>query len=343
MVVAASDFVPVIDISPYLKGTPEGKRQVADAVGHACRDVGFYVITGHGVEQQLVEETQQSARAFFDLPLEEKMKVNVGDKPGGVGYAPMGDVALALTRGIIGPHDLNESFQIAKIDRDDSPYFHTEAAKGLMPENKWPEAMPAMQPQFSEYYLRLAQLAGDLMRISALALDLPETYFDEKIAQHVSRLNVRLYPQQKEAPLPGQVRAGAHTDYGTVTILRPGDTFGGLEVADADENWHAVPDIPDSFVINIGDLLSHWTNDTWRSTLHRVGNPHQGTGNRRLSLIFFHHANYDTMVECLPTCHGEGRPPRHEPVSVAEYYTLKRTQQRIALQKTMAEAETVSA
>jgi isopenicillin N synthase-like dioxygenase len=336
MNVTASEFVPIIDIAPYLKGTAEGKRQVADAVGRACREVGFYIITGHAVEPQLLDKAETTARAFFDLPIAEKMKIHVGDTPGGVGYAAMGDVSLALTRGIIGPHDLNESFQIAKIDRDDSPYFHTEAAKGLMPQNQWPAALPVMQPQLSEYYLRMGQLARDLMRISALALDLPETYFDAKISRHVSRLNLRMYPQQKQQPLPGQVRAGAHTDYGTVTILRPGDTAGGLQVADAGGNWHDVPAIPDSFVINIGDLLSRWTNDTWRSTLHRVTNPQQGTGNRRLSLIFFHHAAYDTIVDCLPSCQSESRPPRYEPVSVAEYYILKRTQQRVALQKAKA-------
>ena len=341
---AASEFVPVIDISPYLSGTPEGKRQVADAVGRACREVGFYVITGHGVEQELLDRIEKMARGFFDLPIEEKMKVHVGDKPGGVGYAAVGDVALGLTRGVIGPHDLNESFQIAKVDRDDSAYFQTEAAQNLMPQNKWPDNMPGMQELFAEYYMRMGRLARDLLRISALALDLPENYFDDKIDKHVSRFNLRLYPEQKEPPLPGQLRAAAHTDYGTVTILRPGDTVGGLQVADAEGNWHDVPAIPNSFVINQGDLMGRWTNDKWLSTLHRVANPDEGMGSRRLSIIFFHHPNYDATVECLPTCREEGKPPRYEPVSVAEYYTLKRTQQRVARQKAeAAKAETASA
>lgn len=323
-------FVPVVDISPYLEGTPEGKKKVADQIGRACREVGFYVITGHGVDQTLLDKVETTARTFFDMPIDEKMKLHVGDAPGGVGYAAVGDVALAYTRGVIAPHDLNESFQIAKVDKGDDGYFEAEGVRGLVPENKWPENIPEIKDTFTSYYLRMGQLARDLLRISALALDLPETYFDAKIDRHISRMNLRLYPEQKEAPLPGQLRAAAHTDYGTVTILRPGDTVGGLQVADPEGNWHDVPSIPNSFVINQGDLMARWTNDTWLSTLHRVANPPEEAagGSRRLSIIFFHHPNYDTVIECLPTCADESRPPRYEPVTVNEYYAMKRTQQR---------------
>ena len=110
----ANGIVPVIDIAPYLGGTPEGKRRVAAQVDRACRDVGFYVIVGHGVDPSLVDEVETAAREFFDLPLSEKMKVHIGKVPGGVGYSAVGDVALAHTRGRATPPDLNETFQIAK-------------------------------------------------------------------------------------------------------------------------------------------------------------------------------------------------------------------------------------
>src|SRR5262249_1606542 len=154
------------------------------------------------------------------------------------------------TRGQVAPPDLNESFQIAKVDVTDDRYFQSEAARGLIPSNHWPERPAALKAVYTKYYLRMAALAADLMRLSALALGLPETYFDDKIDRHISRLNVRLYPEQKIAPLPGQLRAAAHTDYGTVTILKPGDSVGGLQIADPDGNWHDVPMIPGSFVIN---------------------------------------------------------------------------------------------
>ncbi len=336
---AANSFVPVIDIAPYFAGTADGKREVAAALGRACREVGFYVIVGHGVDPALVDEVEAVSREFFGLPLDEKMKLHIGNAPG-VGYAAVGDTALAYTRGQIAPPDLNESFQIAKVDVTDDPYFQSEAARGLIPRNRWPERPAALKALYTKYYLRMGALAADLMRLSALALDLPENYFDDKIDRHISRLNVRLYPRQEVAPLPGQLRAAAHTDYGTVTILKPGDTVGGLQVADGEGNWHDVPMIPGSFVINQGDLMARWTNDRWLSTLHRVANPPEEAkgGSRRLSIVFFHHPNYDARVSCLPSCVSPGEAPAYEPITVSDYYSVKKSQQRMAREKALESA-----
>jgi isopenicillin N synthase-like dioxygenase len=329
--------VPVIDMAPYFAGTPEGKRQVAAELDRACRDVGFYVVVGHGVDAQLIEQIELVSREFFNLPIDEKMKVHIGDTPGAVGYAAVGDTALAYTRGQVAPPDLNESFQIAKVDATDDPYFQSAAARGLIPRSRWPERPSALKGLYTKYYLRMGGLAADLMRLSALALDLPETYFDDKIDRHISRLNVRLYPEQKVAPLPGQLRAAAHTDYGTVTILKPGDRVGGLQFADVQNNWHDVPVIPGSFVVNQGDLMARWTNNRWRSALHRVANPPEEAngGSRRLSVIFFHHPNYDTTVSCLPTCVTPGATPSYEPIAVSDYYMMKKSQQQAARAKAL--------
>ncbi len=336
----ANSFVPVIDIAPYLAGTPEGRHRVAAEIDRACREVGFYIIVGHGVDLRLIEQVETVSREFFDLPLDEKMKVHIGDTPGAVGYAAVGDVALAYTRGQVAPPDLNESLQIAKVDVTDDGYFQSEAARGLIPKNRWPQRPAALKAVYSKYYLRIGALAADLMRLSALALGLPETYFDDKIDRHISRLNIRLYPEQRIAPLPGQLRAAAHTDYGTVTILKPGDAVGGLQVADRDGNWHDVPMIPGSFVINQGDLMARWTNDRWLSTLHRVANPPAEAkgGSRRLSIVFFHHPNYDATVSCLPTCVDAKVAPAYEPITVSDYYSMKKSQQRMARAKALEAA-----
>ena len=132
-------FVPVIDIASYFSGTPEGKHRVAQQIGRACREVGFYVIVGHGVDPKLVEQVEIVSREFFDLPLEEKMRLHVGKEPGAVGYAAIGDTALAYTRGQVAPPDLNESFQVAKVDAAGDPYFQSEAARGLVPKGRAPE------------------------------------------------------------------------------------------------------------------------------------------------------------------------------------------------------------
>lgn len=330
-------FVPVIDIAPYLAGTPAGKRRVAEELDRACREVGFYVIVGHGVDPALVEQVERVSREFFELPLGEKMKVHIGNVPGGVGYSAIGETTLAKTRGQVTPPDLNETFQIAKVDVTDEAYFQSKAARGMIPLNRWPELPATLKSLYTKYYLRMGALAADLMRLSALALGLPESYFDDKIDRHISRLNVRLYPEQQVAPLPGQLRAGAHTDYGTVTILKPGDTIGGLQVADAKGNWHDVPMIEGSFVINQGDLMARWTNDRWLSTLHRVANPPEDAngGSRRLSIVFFHHPNYDATVSCLPTCVEAGAAPGYEPITVANYYSMKKSRQYTAKEKAL--------
>jgi isopenicillin N synthase-like dioxygenase len=161
------------------------------------------------------------------------------------------------------------------------------------------------------------------MRLFALALDLDEHWFDDKVDKHMTNFSVSNYPDQPHA-LPGsQLRAGAHTDYGSITILKTEDKPGGLEVRAADGRWAAVPIVPGAFIINIGDLMAQWTNDAWVSTMHRVVNPprDQAAGSRRQSLIFFHQPNYDAVVECLPSCRGAGA--KYPPTTSGEHLWAK--------------------
>ena len=230
----ASTFVPVIDIASFLHGSESEKRQVAREIDKASREVGFYAIIGHGVDPNLVPRMEAISRAFFEQPLDEKMKLHVSTHSSSVGYAAVGDNNLSYTRGDAKPFDLVESLIIAPIDVPDDPYYKTQDASPLFPVNQWPAHPAELRSIWSEYYRRMQLLADDLMRLSAVALDLPENYFQDKIDRNVSKLTAKLYPPQKTEPLPGQLRASAHTDFGTVTILKPGDAPGGLQVADAD-------------------------------------------------------------------------------------------------------------
>jgi isopenicillin N synthase-like dioxygenase len=158
------------------------------------------------------------------------------------------------------------------------------------------------------------------MRIFALALKLPEDTFDGKIDRHISRLRVRNYPAQDTAPAPGQIRAGAHSDYGSLTILATEDKPGGLQVCNADGHWVDVPVVPGTFIINIGDLMARWTDDAWVSTLHRVVNPpaDAGAGSRRQSLVFFHNPNYDAVISSLAPSDAGG-PGKYPPTTSGEH------------------------
>lgn len=135
----------------------------------------------------------------------------------------------------------------------------------------------------------------------------------------------RNYPDVEETPEEGQIRASAHTDYGTVTILKPDDAPGGLQVLGKDGEWHDVPYIPGAYVINLGDLMARWTNDKWVSTLHRVVNPPTDAGRscRRQSVAFFHNINADAVVECIDTCQSEDNPPKYPPVKAFDFLLEK--------------------
>jgi isopenicillin N synthase-like dioxygenase len=290
--------VPVIDLTPYRTGT--GKMDVARAVDRACRDIGFLVISGHGVPPELIERTRAAGRAFFDLPLAEKRRVARPAPTVARGYIGLEEESVGRSRD---PNatagDLNESLMIGPVD-DPGAELAAKAAPHFAP-NLWPEEPASLRPAWTEYYRTMGDLARTLMRIFALALGRDEYFFDPLVDRHISRLRVRNYPAPVTPPLPGQIRAGAHSDYGSLTILCTEDRAGGLQVFNAAGAWTDVPILPDTFIVNIGDLMARWTNDEWVSTLHRVVNPpaDAGPASRRQSLVFFHNPNYDAPIESL--------------------------------------------
>jgi isopenicillin N synthase-like dioxygenase len=169
-------------------------------------------------------------------------------------------------------------------------------------------------------------LSARLMSMFALGLGLPSDYFAGRIDSSPGALRAIDYPEQALPPEEGQLRAGAHSDYGTLTILRQQVGRGGLQVYDeASESWVAVPAEEGAFVINIGDLMARWTNDRWTSTLHRVVNPDAGAAvsKRRQSMPFFHNANYSAVIEAIPTCVAPGERPKYPAVLAGPHLAEK--------------------
>ncbi|KAB7741712.1 isopenicillin N synthase family oxygenase [Parvibaculum sedimenti] len=318
--------VPVIDISPFLKGTPAGKQKVAAEVGRACRDIGFLVITGHGVPEALIQQTYDTAKAFFDLPEEEKMKVERPSPDQVRGYSPLMGEGLAYSLDDKTPPDLKESFSIGPTNVPaGAPYYTGPEAGPHFAPNVWPASPSLLKPVWTEYFHAMENLSAQLMAMFAMALDLPEDFFEDKIDKHISMLRALNYPDQNTPPEPGQMRAGAHSDYGSLTIVRQEEAPGGLEVLNDDGEWVPAKPVPGAFVVNIGDLMMQWTNDTWKSTMHRVVNPprDKALGSRRISLVFFHQPNYDAMVTCLDSCHDENRPIKYAPISSGDHLKSK--------------------
>jgi len=309
-----------IDLSDYATGSARQARELAMRVDEICRETGFLAITGHGVPGELIRRVWHTSQAFFDLPESKKLKVKSPVEGYPYGYFPLQAESLARSRGEVSPPDLKESFNIGPLTPPPGVAQNTDTDFCFAP-NLWPDEPADFRSVWIDYYAAMGALAAIIMRIFALALDLREDYFDDKTDHCTSAMRALNYPHQTSRPEPGQLRAGAHTDYGSLTILLPDATSDGLEILTPSAEWQSVPACADTFVINIGDLMARWTNDRWVSTMHRVVNPagNQEGSTRRQSIVFFQQPNWDAEIACIPTCLAAGEQPRYSPVTSGRY------------------------
>jgi isopenicillin N synthase-like dioxygenase len=305
----------VIDLVPALAGAPERRRATAEAIDAACREIGFFAIRGHGVPEATVEALRGKAHNFFARPMAEKLAARHPVAGTNRGYHQVGGETLAAANDTAAPPDLKEFFHVGPVDVTADPYYTSPLGRRHFLPNLWPAAPAGFAEAAIAYYRAMSALVVELMRLAALALGVPERFFDDKVSRSIGTMRLNYYPAQATPARPGQLRASAHTDYGGFTILSGEDVAGGLQVRTRDGAWVDVATTPMTFVVNIGDLLMRWTNDRWLSNLHRVVNPPPSVGGARLSIAFFNHPNYDARIECLPT---QG-PPRHAPVLSGEY------------------------
>jgi isopenicillin N synthase-like dioxygenase len=313
--------VPVIDLGPARAGGHAERRRVAAAIDAACCEIGFFAITGHGVAPALVDDLRRQAHTFFALPVAEKLAARHPIAGTNRGYHPVGQEALSASRDEAAPPDLKEFFHVGPVDVGDGAYSTSALGRRHFEPNIWPRTPAGFERAATAYYRVMSDLVLALMRLAALALDVEETFFDDKVDRSIGTMRLNYYPAQAVPPRPGQLRASAHTDYGGFTILSGEDVPGGLQVQTRDGRWIDVATAPTTFVVNIGDLLMRWTNDRWLSTMHRVVNPPSagGPSPARLSIAFFNHPNYDVLIECLAS---QG-PARHPAVLSGEYRDLK--------------------
>ncbi|NQW10330.1 MAG: isopenicillin N synthase family oxygenase [Alphaproteobacteria bacterium] len=321
----ASDAIPVIDLGPYWSGAAGAKQRVADDVAWACENIGFLVISNHGVPQDLIDRAFSVSRDFFDLPAEDKSRFKPADGVAPRGYHALETLNLARTLGQVTPPDLREQFYVGPLAPRTGRGSDVPGAAVFYSENIWPEHPVAYREVFSEFYGVMEDLAARLMRIFATALALPETYFDDKIDHHFSTSPSNHYPVVANDPLPGQIRCGAHTDFGSLTILAFNDAPGGLQVLMPDGSWLAMGAGPGQLVVNLGDMMQRWTNDRWKSTVHRVVNPpiDRRRESRRQTIGYFLHPNYDAEIACLETCTGPDNPPKYPPIMAGEHMREK--------------------
>jgi isopenicillin N synthase-like dioxygenase len=315
--------IPVVDLAPFIQGDAKSRSRVGRAFGQAFENTGFAVVVGHGVSERLATDTYDAMKAYFAQSTAVKLVDSPPEKTKGRGYLPMGIESVAKTLSGATPPDLCEALVFSAPHREGQG----SEGQGSRP-NIWPERPPQLGRLVEAWCRSIAELTGHLAQLSALALDLPEDYLAPWYADPSLTLRFVHYPDQPEPPAAGQLRYGAHHDYGGLTILRQDQAPGGLEICDRSGRWHEAGVVPNSFVINVGDLMSRWTNGRWRSTLHRVSNPDRGlTGSTaRLSMVAFTGPNENSEVACLPSCCDSEHPAQYEPVIAGAYIRAKLTE-----------------
>jgi isopenicillin N synthase-like dioxygenase len=315
-----SEAFPIVSLSKFETADANGKKILALEVDAICRTTGFLAIADHGIPQAVIDAMWGKAAAFFDEPVGVKQAAKIPYPGYPYGYMGPNSEALAASRGVATPPDLKESFNGGPLDVP--PGMTDKSALDFCyAPTIWPSAPEGFRPAWEAYYRALEDLAARIMKLFAAALTLPEDYFESMIDHPVSAMRALNYPEQSVAPQPGQLRAGAHSDYGSLTILLPQEGSKGLQIERPDGSWLDVPPIPGAFVINIGDLMQRWTNDRWVSTVHRVANPANPdeARRRRQSIAFFHQPNWFAEIKCLDVCIELGEAPKYAPVLSGPY------------------------
>ena len=312
--------ITAIDLGAFLRGSAVEQAEIAARVDDICRNTGFLIIENHEVPGAIIENAWTRSRAFFDLPLEEKLTAKSADPKCPRGYFPMASETLAKSLGVDTPPDLKESFGIGRLN---APSIELSAAEKefYFGDNLWPTSLPNLDYTLTKYFNAMTVLGGKILTLFAAALEMPHNYFEHFHTHPMSALRCLNYPGSDEPLLPMQKGAGEHSDYGSITILKSDPNIPGLEIKLASGEWAKAPLVGDAFIVNIGDMMARWTNDRWVSTLHRViqpGDPKTGAS-RRQSIAFFHNTNLDAEIECIPSCLAPGEQPKYEKVLSGPY------------------------
>jgi isopenicillin N synthase-like dioxygenase len=302
--------VPVVDLAPWFAGTD--RPGVAAQVDRALQDVGFFLVTGHGVPDAARAEVRAAARAFFALPTATKQAYAVG--VAGRGWLPPGVEANGYAEGTETPPDLKESFSVGADEATaplDGYWFQ---------RNVFPVETPQLRTAVTAYLGAMKSLSDELLRVCAAALQLPDGFFTDHTAHATHTFNINRYPPMRVTGVPadGQFRIGPHTDFGTVTVLDREPGRGGLQVWTAEDGWEDAPFVPGSFTVNTGDLLARWSGDRWMSNRHRVLPPQAAAPEEDLvSLVYFYEVDHEAVLD--PIGPPVGRAVDAQPIVASRF------------------------
>lgn len=316
--------IPIIDFANFSSLSFAQRRETARQIVDGFKSTGFVYLGNHGIGDNVVREAFRRSDEFFHLPLEKKQALAWEDPRSNRGYVQQGRERVTNSQ---------DEAEIARL-RASAPDHKETMEIGRDWDSTWKNMWPRESdvPGFKTFMLEFFQTCHDahvrVMRAVALGLDLQENFFQDKINAQDHNLRLLNYPaiETDLLHMDGQARAGAHTDYGTLTLLFQ-DSIGGLQVQNPTTKQFApAPPIPGTIVVNAADLLARWSNDLFRSTLHRVVAPPPQFLNeseaiipKRQSIAFFCNPNFNAEISCLPHCFGPGNPKKYVPVTTEEY------------------------
>ncbi len=303
--------IPVIDLAQALVSGGQRCHEWARQLREAAMATGFFYVRNHGISADLLAQQFELARELMNLPLPVRQALSARHSKTMRGFMGIGTQTLDEQA----QPDLNECFYCGMAYPADHPYVL--AGYQTYGGNQWPAQVPHAAAQCESYIQALLALSRQLMRLLALSLGLPESYFDATSESPMVTLRMLRYPPHPPDADERTFGAGAHTDWGALTLLAL-DSFGGLEVALPDGSWLAAPPIPGTFIVNLGDMMPRWTNGLYRSSLHRVRNTLSG-GQARYSIPFFYEPDYMAQIVAVPGTLAVGEKPLFEPCTAGEH------------------------
>ncbi|KAF9232317.1 2OG-Fe(II) oxygenase [Melanogaster broomeanus] len=315
----AFNSIPVIDLSKDT--TPEGRTALAHEIRDACMKVGFFYIQNHGIPQECIDDVLTAMQTYFSLPMETKMKLHHKTVANFNGYSPPFDANIDPANNDKG--DFYEGFRIGWEEREARTIDEKRADNGAVAgANAWPsDDCPGFRDACLEYYHAALSVGKALFPLFALALELPETYFADMTKNSAAIMRALHYPLQDGRPDVDDktLGLGAHTDF-----LQPDVQV--LQVMNSEKRWINAPPIKDTLVIklnrpiSIGDQLALWTNDVFKSTVHRAINK---SGKERYSIPLFFGTDHDVNIEPIPSCVSADRPVKYNPITAGDYVTKR--------------------
>jgi isopenicillin N synthase-like dioxygenase len=303
--------IPLLDVGPYLDDEPGALQKLGLELRYAFERVGFYYMRGHGVPPQIIASMFEAARRFHAQPLDWKLRLRIDEH--NIGYMGVGGSMFrtSLVQRNTKPSD-NEAFFLRRERSPDDP--DVIANKKLRGLNQWPSDLPGFKETVLAYMKVMEDLGRRLVRVYAVALALPPTYFDSMFEQPSIVQRLTHYPARPQRG-EDEFSIAPHTDSGFMTMLAPND-LPGLSIRLPNGEWIDAPVVEGAYVVNGGDILKRWTNDRFLSTPHRVTKVIERS---RYAVPFFFDPHFETQIACLPSCQSADSPAKYPPITYEEY------------------------